>query len=137
MRIIRLIIVVLATAPGLRGASEKPGVITRPGSLLPASEMQATGPSPAFDIPPKFISGATPIYPITRRWLGEPGFALVTFIVDESGRTRGFQVEKTNYPFFGSHAIAAIKNWRFQPATKRGRPVSCRVRMPFYYRIGR
>jgi protein TonB len=98
--------------------------------------MQAFGPSSAYDVPPKFVSGAAPIYPITRLRLREPGFALVSFVVDETGRTRDFKVEKTNYSFFGTHAIAAIKEWRFRPATKSGHPVSCRVRFPFHYRVG-
>jgi TonB family protein len=132
---IACIIVVLAAATVLRAASEKPGVITRPNASLPASGMQAFGPSSEFDLPPKFISGAAPIYPITRLRLEEPGFAVITFVVDETGRTRDFRVEKTNYPFFGTHAIAAIQKWRFQPATKHGRPVSCRLRIPFNYRI--
>jgi protein TonB len=127
---------VLAASPALQASGEKARVTTRAGASLPASGMQAIGPSSAYDVPPKFISGAAPIYPITRLRLREPGFALVSFVVDETGSTRDFQVEKTNYSFFGTHAIAAIQKWRFRPATKHGHPVSCRVRIPFNYRVG-
>lgn len=138
MRIITslLVIVALARAPTLQAASEKPVVTTKPGASLHVTDMQAIGPSSAFDIPPKFISGAAPIYPITRLRLREPGFAVISFVVDETGRTRDFRVVKTNYSFFGSHAIAAIQKWRFRPATKHGRPVSCRLRIPFNYKVG-
>ena len=132
-----LVIVVLAPAPMLKAASEKPRVTTRPGASLPASGMQVIRGSAVVDVPPKFVSGAAPIYPITRLRLREPGFAVISFVVDETGRTRDFRVEKTNYSFFGTHAIAAIQNWRFRPATKHGRPVSCRVRIPFRYSVGR
>jgi protein TonB len=130
-------LLLLATALALQAAGEKPGVTTRPNASLPASGMQAIGPSSAYDVPPKFISGAAPIYPITRLRLGEPGFAIISFVVDETGRTHDFRVVKTNYSFFATHAIAAIQKWRFRPATKHGRPVSCRVRIPFNYRVGR
>jgi protein TonB len=126
----------LAASPELKASGEKPKMTTRAGASLPAGGMQASGPSSAYDVPPKFISGAAPIYPITRLRLREPGFAVISFVVDETGRTRDFRVEKTNYPFFGTHAIAAIQKWRFRPATKHGRPVSCRVHIPFNYRVG-
>jgi len=130
------VIAVLPASSALQASGEKSGVASRAGASLPTSGMQAIGPSSAYDVPPKFISGAAPIYPITRLRLREPGFAVISFVVDETGCTRDFQVEKTNYSFFGTHAIAAIQNWRFRPATKHGRPVSCRVRIPFNYRVG-
>ena len=125
-----------AAAHAARAADGERRVVARPDSPIPA-QLQVTAPSSSFDIPPKFISGAAPIYPITRLRLREPGFAEVSFVVDETGRTRDFQVLKTNYAYFGSHAIAAVQKWRFRPATKNGRPVSCRVRVPFIYKIGR
>src|SRR5882757_8459556 len=56
--------------------------------------------------------------------------------VDETGHTRDFSVLDTNYQSFANHAILAVQNWRFQPATKDGHPVPCRVRIPFKYRPG-
>ena len=84
-------------------------------------------------MPPKLISGAAPIYPITRLRLGEPGYAEIAFTIDEYGHTRDFSVLKTSYPYFASHSIAAIQKWQFEPASKNGGPVSCRLRIPFRY----
>jgi len=93
------------------------------------------GPSSQYDVPPKLISGAAPTYPITRLRRREPGYARITFVVDETGHTRDFKVVKTSYPYFASHAILAVQKWRYQPATKGGRPVSCRIGVPFHYNV--
>ena len=138
MRIVTftLTLLTLAAAHPLRAADQTRGVVARPDSPVP-TDLHVTALSSSFDVPPKFVSGAAPIYPITRLRLREPGFAEISFVVDETGRTRDFQVVKTNYPYFGSHAIAAVQKWRFRPATKKGQPVSCRVRVPFIYKIER
>lgn len=109
-------VIVALLAEPTSAADKKPTVTARPNTQLPASKMQAIAPSSVFDVPPRFISGTAPIYPITPLRRGEPGFAVVTFVVDEAGRTGSFKVEKTNYSFFASHAIAAIQNWRFRPS---------------------
>lgn len=134
--IVALMLLMFATPHDSRAADEKRDVLARPDSPMP-SGLQVTALSSSFDVPPKFISGAAPIYPITRLRLREPGFAEISFVVDETGRTRDFQVVKTNYAYFGSHAIPAVRKWRFRPATKKGQPVSCRVSVPFIYKIER
>jgi TonB family protein len=92
------------------------------------------GKSPQYDVPPKFINGPAPSYPISRLRQRESGYSDIVFIVDESGHARDFRVLKTSYLYFANHAILAMQDWRFQPATKNGRPVSCRLRVPFTYR---
>ena len=134
MRVLTFVLIIVTVAAA-HAAGAKPRIATRPGSPLPAKEMQAIGPSSDFEVAPKFVSGEAPIYPITRLRLREPGFAVISFAVDETGHTRDFRVLKTNYPYFAGHAIAAIQKWRFQPATKHGRPVSCRLRIPITYRV--
>lgn len=99
---------------------------------MPASHMQF-GKSWQYDVPPKFISGPAPIYPPSRLRQRESGYADIAFTVDESGHTRDFHVVKTSYVYFANHAILAMQDWRFRPATRNGRPVSCRLRIPFTY----
>ena len=137
MRFLALALLVMtpAMARQTQAADTRPPVKARAGSPLP--QIQASGHSSECDVLPKFISGAAPIYPISRLRLRQPGYAEIRFTVDETGHTRDFQVLKTNYPYFASHAIAAMREWRFQPGTKHGRPVSCHNnRVPFTYRIG-
>jgi protein TonB len=91
------------------------------------------GKLPQPNVPPKLISVAALVYPITRLSLGESGYAKIAFTIEEYGHTRDFSVLKTSYPYFASRAIAVMQKWQFKPASKNGRPVSCRARIPFTY----
>jgi protein TonB len=108
-------------------------VKTRANAPLPASEISMRGSSARFDVPAKFISGPAPAYPKTDLRLHAKGYAVIHFTVDESGRTRDFEVAKTTNQSFANDAITALQRWRFQPATKNGHPVRCRIRVPFHY----
>jgi outer membrane biosynthesis protein TonB len=74
-----------------------------------AASHQAPAASTQYDVPPKFISGAAPSYPHTPLKLGAPGYAMISFTVDETGRTRDFRLWETNYMFFYTNAVAAIQ----------------------------
>lgn len=101
---------------------------------MPTDKMQILpGTLPQPNVPPKLISGAAPVYPITRLRLGESGYAEIAFTIDEYGHTRDFSVLKTSYPYFASRAIAVMQKWQFKPVSKNGHPVSCRARIPFTY----
>jgi len=104
-----------------------------PGQGIPVNKMQIHQRSSQYDVPPKFISGAAPIYPISRLRNRESGYADVAFTVDDTGHTRDFRVLKTTYLYFANHAILAVQNWRFKPATKNGHKVPCRLHIPFTY----
>jgi TonB family protein len=90
-------------------------------------------PTPQYDVPPKFISGNAPIYPITYALHHMPGVAVVDFVIDEHGATRDIQVVSATYVSFGSHAVIAIRNWRFEPARKNGKPVAAHVQREMYF----
>ena len=83
---------------------------------------------------PKLIRGTAPIYPISQLQQHKSGGAVISFTIDEQGKTRGFRVISTNYPYFASHAILAVQRWQFEPARKNGHPVAVRLRVPFNYR---
>lgn len=106
----------------------------RPEQPLPGSwQMHWEHPLP-FDTPPKLIRGAAPIYPISQLQQHKSGRAVISFTIDEQGKTRGFRVISTDYPYFASHAILAVQWWQFEPARKNGHPVAVRLRVPFNYR---
>jgi len=92
--------------------------------------------SPQYDVPPILLSGRVPIYPITRLKRGQSGDALIAFTIDEHGIPRDFRVVQSDYPYYASHAIAAVREWRFRPALKNGKPVAVQARIPFSYRSG-
>lgn len=134
MRVLSLIIVMIAGTYQILPAqtlSRQVGVL--PGQGMPANKMQIHQRSPQYDVPPKFITGAAPMYPISRLRNRESGYADIAFTVDDTGHTRDFRVLKTTYLYFANHAILAVQNWWFKPATKNGHPVPCRLHIPFTY----
>ena len=103
------------------------------GRQLPAGQMQITSANANFDVPPKFVRGEAPTYPIRQLRYGGGGYAVIGFVIDESGRTRDFQVIDSNYKYFAGHSIEAIKGWRFEPALRKGKPVSVHASMRFNF----
>jgi TonB family protein len=107
---------------------------TRANNPISPGTMAYSGPpSRQFDSPPRFISGLAPIYPITQLRQYKSGRAIISFTIDEQGKTRDFKVISTDYPYYASHAILAVQHWQFEPARKNGHLVAVRVRVPFHY----
>lgn len=57
-----------------------------------------------------------------------PGAATIIFIVDERGRVSQARVETSTDQIFERPALDAMKKWRFEPARRKGEPVSFRMR---------
>ena len=55
-----------------------------------------------------------------------PATVVVIFIVDENGRVQDPKVQRTTNPSFDRSALAAIKQWKFEPA----RFESCGIKSP-------
>ena len=127
---------ITAMIAAMANAQTRPHVNVLAGHGMPAQEIQVVRNTSQADVPPKLISGTSPTYPVSSLSRRESGYADIMCTVDETGHTRDFSVLNTNYQFFANHAILAVQNWRFQPATKDGHPVPCRVRIPFKYRPG-
>jgi TonB family protein len=75
-----------------------------------------------YDTPPKLVSGSAPVYPMSQWRSGRSGFANVTFTIGRDGRTYDITVEQASYAYFGSHAIIAVKDWKFEPALSLNPP---------------
>ena len=131
MRVLPLafVTVMLAAASQTRAADTR----MKSGAPLPTNALQGNGASSEFDVPPKLISGVAPEWRVPPRVIPGPGYAVIDFTIDASGRTRDFRVVESSAYFLASDAIYAMKKWRFQPATKHGRPVACHIRIPFRF----
>ena len=79
--------------------------------------------SPQYDTPPKLISGNAPKYQMSQSSAGNSGFAIVAFTVRRDGRTSDVHVLQASYPYFGSHTVLGVRDWKFEPARKNGQPV--------------
>jgi TonB family protein len=58
------------------------------------------------------------------------GTVVVKLIVDESGKVTKPQVESSTNSQLNPHVIAGLTALRFEPATRGGKKVSCKVRLP-------
>lgn len=57
-----------------------------------------------------------------------PGRVMVIFIVDSRGRVQNPKVQSSSNPALEAAALRAVKKWRFQPGTRKGKAVSTRAR---------
>lgn len=65
-----------------------------------------------------------------------PGTVYVIFIVDQRGRVENPIVERSTDPVFEKPALAAVKQWKFEPGKRNGQPVRFRMRVPFTFPKG-
>ena len=62
-----------------------------------------------------------------------PATVHVLFVVDESGRVENPIVQSSTDPAFEPVVLAAIKQWKFEPGKRSGKPVRFRMRQPFAF----
>lgn len=97
-----------------------------------AAEREA---NPSADAMPRPLKIVQPIYPAALKLDNLEGKAQVEFVVDRTGRVVQARVVSASHPGFAESALAAIKNWRFRPGAKAGRPVNTLVQVPFEFRL--
>jgi TonB family protein len=72
---------------------------------------------------PKCIHCPIPSYPDGARAAGHQGAVKVKIVIDDQGRPKSGIIIQGNSPDLEAQAIRAIKEWRFEPAMKDGKPV--------------
>jgi TonB family protein len=85
--------------------------------------------------PPKGIYMPDPEYSEKGRKKKISGTVLVAMVVMADGTVRDVTVTKSLELSLDQQAIAAVKTWRFQPATKDGEPVAVHVHAEVSFRI--
>jgi protein TonB len=68
---------------------------------------------------------ASPVFPKEFRKAGVSGEATVAFIISAEGVPGQIQVTKASHRGFADAAAKCVTKWRFKPAIKDGKPVSC------------
>jgi protein TonB len=117
----------LATVPGCsarregRAAErslEAAAAAERP-QLLSDADLNARGIEP-----PVIVRGIPPIYPEKARRLELEGEVVMAVKILENGRAVGARILRSTSPLFDDPALACVRKWRFQPATKDGQAVA-------------
>jgi protein TonB len=65
-----------------------------------------------------------------------PGSVYVLFVVDQNGRVENPTVQSASDPVFERPALAAVKQWKFEPGRRKGQPVRFRMRVPITFPQG-
>lgn len=65
-----------------------------------------------------------------------PATVHILFLVNPDGRVENPIVQKSTDPAFEAPAIAAIKQWKFEPGKRNGQPVRFRMRVPITFPAG-
>jgi protein TonB len=65
-----------------------------------------------------------------------PGTVYILFIVNKKGAVENPMVQKATDPVFAKPALAAVKQWKFEPGKRNGKPVRFRMRVPITFPRG-
>ncbi|WP_372794265.1 energy transducer TonB [Pontiella sp.] len=86
-----------------------------------------------LDQKPRVVYQPAPVYPPELARKGMQGTVYVLFLVDKSGRTKDLKVQKSTHPAFNNPALKAVKQWKFEPGKRKGKPVQFRMRVPITF----
>ncbi|MDR4506924.1 MAG: TonB family protein [Candidatus Brocadiaceae bacterium] len=65
-----------------------------------------------------------------------PGTVYILFIVNQNGRVEKPMVQSSSDPVFEKPALAAVRQWKFEPGKRQGKPVRFRMRVPITFPKG-
>ena len=78
-----------------------------------------------------------PVYPPELKDKRVEGEVHLVFTVLEDGSVADVRIRRMNSPAFAEAAAEAVKQWKFEPGIKDGRPVRTRVRLPMSFGLRR
>ena len=122
------------TAVDAPTTSPAPPSAAPPAGPPPAVTPPSAGAPPAV-VPPRVLSQVQPVYPEDARRAGLESHLVLFVVVSAEGRVSSVEVASTGGEVFDDAAIAAVKQWVFEPATKGGVPVASRIRIPFTFSL--
>jgi protein TonB len=86
--------------------------------------------------PPAPIAQSAPRYPEEARAEGVEGVVTVRFVVSSDGTVQQVQVV-SGHPLLDAAVIAAVRTWRFEPATYDDRPIATWQTARFPFRLSK
>lgn len=91
-----------------------------------------------LDQKPRPIYRAQPVMSakVRKRAQGSGGAVVIAFVVDERGKVIDPQVISSTDPVFERPAVDALKQWKFEPGKKNGKPVERRIRQTITFPRG-
>lgn len=85
--------------------------------------------------PPRAVFAPNPDYPEAARAAHFQGVCVLKLTVGSDGRTHDITVARSLGFGLDEKAVEAVKEWRFEPATKGGEPVPVKVNVEVSFRV--
>ncbi|MEO0454296.1 MAG: energy transducer TonB [Verrucomicrobiota bacterium] len=95
------------------------------GDDIMDSGMLDSQPKPIFQTPPR--------YPNELRKEKKKGQVYLVFVVNKNGRVENPSAKRATHPAFEKAAIDAVKQWKFEPATRDGKAVAAKMSIPITF----
>jgi TonB family protein len=84
---------------------------------------------------PKPVATVKPLYPAELKASGTTGDVTVRFLVGADGTVADCAVVQSDHPALSAAAVEAVKQWRFQPGVKNGKPVATQLQITLPFRL--
>ena len=105
------------------------------GGTTSSEEVEALFAAADLDQPPRPVHQPAPVLSAEER-RRVPGTVYIIFIVDQNGRVENPIVQRSSDPVLDRPALAAVRQWRFEPGRRNGDPVRFRMRVPMTFPKG-
>lgn len=93
-------------------------------------------PGAVLRLDPGLLRNPAPVYPRIARLQGWQGTVVLHARVGGAGGVERLEVHRTSgYVVLDEAALAAVRGWRFKPASRSGRPVGSSVEIPVTFKL--
>ncbi len=122
-------------APAPDAATAAPPGTAGDGALPGAADLPVAAGGDV--VGPRVIESSreVPAYPEAAQRAGLQGLVVLKVEVDERGKVGAIEVLRGLGHGFDEAAVAAVRHWRFRPATRNGKPIKVFHVIPFDFRL--
>ena len=85
--------------------------------------------------PAAVLKTVAPEYPFLARSAGKTGVVHVAVIIGVDGVVTEAKVVSSTDPIFDAAALDAVRQWRYKPAKKGGKPIAMAVTIPVVFQL--
>ena len=129
-----------AVAPAAAAAAGAESAVERPAEIASSAEsIPVPAPAAAPEVPaataPVLVASVPPRYPESLRQRRLRSNVTVRATIGSNGSVDEVQVVSCDRPGFGleDRVTAAVRQWRYRPATQFGKPVTSEIEIPFRF----
>jgi len=120
----------------------EPSASTAPATSAPRADSAANATAPIararVAAQPRYKTNPEPPYPVVARRRGQAGVVMLSVRVDAQGRAESVAVlASSGFAALDEAAVAAVKDWEFEPGRLGDEPVASQVEVPIRFELDR